>query len=97
MATLQEVKDATEAFELAQNTANGAQSQLVVVEAAVLAAISAEQATFDAAVTLFNDQLQLARDAAGFHAALSAVVTANTELSNAESTLKTLMAEYASV
>ena len=97
MATLQEVTDAIEAFQLAQNNASGAQSHLATVEASVNAAIAAELTTFTAAQTLFTDQQQLARDAAGFPEAVAAVETAATELAVADSTLKALMAEYAAV
>lgn len=97
MATLQEVTDAIAAFQLAQNNANGAQSHLETVEASVNAALVSEAATFTAAQTIWTDQLQLARDAAGFPEAVDAVQTAVNELAVADSTLKALMAEYSAV
>jgi hypothetical protein len=97
MATLQEVTDAITAFNLAQTTAATAQSTLETVEAAVNAALVSEAATFTAAQAVWTDQLQLARDAAGFPEAVAAVETAANELAVADSTLKALMAEYAAV
>jgi len=97
MATLQEVTDAIEAFNLATTAAAAAQANLVNVEAAVNAAIATELVTFSAAQNLFNDQLQLARDAAGFPDAVSAVQQTNDAVAVADSTLKALMAEYAAV
>lgn len=97
MATLAEVTAAIDAFNLAQTTAAAAQTNLENVEVAVNAAIAQELVTFSAAQTLFNDQLQLARDAAGFPDAVTALQLATDELAVADSTLKALMAEYAAV
>jgi|SRR5215211_1033457 len=97
MATLQEVQDAIAAYIEAQATLAGAQQNLVQVETAVNNAIEQELATFADAQTLFTSQLELARDAAGFNDALTAVNTAATDLGIADSTVKTLMQQYASV
>lgn len=96
MATLQEVQDAIDAYQSAQNDVTAATAQLVATETAVQTAVASEQAVFDAAQVLFQDQLQLARDAAGFPAAVTAYQAANDALNLADGNLKALMASYAS-
>lgn len=97
MATLAEVTAAIDEFNQAETAAVAAQTNLATVEAAVNVAIAQELVTFSAAQTLFNDQLQLARDAAGFPDAVTAVQLATDALAVADSTLKALMAEYSAV
>lgn len=97
MATLAEVTAAIEAFNLATANAAAAETNLSNVEASVNDALVQESATFAVAQTLYTEQLQLARDAAGFPAAVTAVETSRQALEAADSNLKVLMAQYAGV
>jgi len=94
MATLQDVQNAIDAANAASVVETNAINALNAVEAVVNGSLTAEQATFSAALTTWNTALDAAREVAGFLPALAARDAATIARAQAEIDARAVMQDY---